>query len=341
MTLAVKYPTLLDFARRSDNQGKVESTIAEMLAADNQILWDAPYMEGNLPVGNKTTRRSSLPTVAFRQINQGVAPTKSTSDQITDTSGFIEANAMVDVELARLNGNGPTWRFSEDQAFLEAMNQKMATTVFYGNTNETPEEFDGLAMRYAASSSTVTDPGYNVIKAGGSSTDNYSMWLCQWSERSGYLFYPKGTNAGFGSEDMGKQMVLDGSSNPFWAYVTNYKWHMGLTIRDWRSFVRIANIDASDLATVGNTSDTSPNLLKMMSQAIWRLPTNNMGNPVFYANSTVMAGLEYMILNHTNVFLTINDMINPVTGFKTTELRYRGIPIRRCDSLVTETTAIS
>lgn len=141
--IAEQRPTLLDVASRTEDL-KI-GAIAELLTENNEILSDMVVKEGNLPTGNKTTVRTGLPQATWRLLNYGVQPSKSKTAQITDTCGMLEAYAEVDKALADLNGNTNTFRLSEDMAFLEAMNQEMAKTLFYGDTSIDPEKFVGLA----------------------------------------------------------------------------------------------------------------------------------------------------------------------------------------------------
>jgi hypothetical protein len=148
-TLGASVLTLADWAKRLDPDGKV-SKIVELLSQTNEILMDMLFAEGNLPTGHRTTVRTGLPTVAWRLLNQGITPSKSTTAQIDEACGMLEAWSECDVELARLSGNVAAFRISESQAFIEAMNQEMASTLFYGNSGTAPEEFTGLAARYSA-----------------------------------------------------------------------------------------------------------------------------------------------------------------------------------------------
>ena len=161
--------TLADWAKRLDPNGKVP-VIVELLSQNNQILDDMLWMEGNLPTGHRTTVRTGLPTVYWRMLNQGVAPSKSSTAQIDEGAAMLEAWSSVDKDLAELNGNVKAFRLSEARAYIEAMNQEMAGTVFYGNAGTAPEEFSGLSTRYSAISGASN--GQNVISAGGSSTDD-------------------------------------------------------------------------------------------------------------------------------------------------------------------------
>src|SRR5262245_18558993 len=153
-TLGTGNLTLLDWAKRLDPDGKVP-TIVELLKQTNEILEDMSWVEGNLPTGHRTTVRTGLPAVAWRLLNQGITPSKSTTAQIDEQAGMLEAWSEVDKDLALLNGNIGSFRLSEAKAFIEAMNQEMAQTLFYGNAGLAPEEFTGLSVRY---STTVGSP---------------------------------------------------------------------------------------------------------------------------------------------------------------------------------------
>ncbi len=116
----------------------------------------------------------------WRLLNYGVQPSKSTTVQVTDSVGMLETYAEVDKSLADLNGNTAEFRLSEDRAFIEGMNQQMAQTLFYGDTSVNPQQFMGLSSRYSSKSA---GNGQNIIDAGGTGTDNTSIWLVVWGEK--------------------------------------------------------------------------------------------------------------------------------------------------------------
>jgi hypothetical protein len=291
----ITYPTLLDVAKRSDPDGKI-ATIIEQLTTTNELLQDMAWVEGNLPTGHKTTVRSGLPSATWRQLNYGVQPSKSTTTPITDQCGMLEAYAEVDKSLVMLNNNTAEFRLSEDRAFLEAMNQAMATTLFYGDTAVNPERFMGLAPRYNAYSANEALSGSNIIKAGGAVSTNSSIWLICWGPNTAHGIYPKGSKAGFSHTDLGEQTLFDTASpqGRFQGYRTHYKWDCGLSVRDWRYVVRIANID---VALLTPTAVTGANLVDLMQQAIEILRDQNMGRPVFYMNRRVRSFLRRQMNN--------------------------------------------
>jgi len=98
-TLSVQNPTLLDVTKRLNPEGKIDM-IGEILNETNEILEDMTWVEGNLVTGNRSTIRTGLPEPTWRKMYQGVQPTKSTTAQITDDCGMLEAYAEVDKALA-------------------------------------------------------------------------------------------------------------------------------------------------------------------------------------------------------------------------------------------------
>lgn len=321
--------TLLDWAKRLDPNGKVP-TIVELLNQTNEILDDMLWKEGNLETGDRVTVRTGLPSVYWRMINQYVAPSKSRTAQIDFGTGMLESWSQVDEDLAKLGGNLNETRLSEAKAFLEAMNQEMAGTVFYGNSGTAPEEFTGFAPMF---SSSAAGNGQNIILAGGNSTDNYSIWLVGWGENSVYGIFPKGSKAGLVHNNIGLVTDTDSSGGKMRVYQDQWKWHAGLTVKDWRYVVRIANIDVSNLIGVNSAAD----LVELMIKATYRLPSLKNCKPAFYMNRTCAEMLD--ILRRNDVVAGGGLTFENVDGKR--QMSFRQIPIRIVDQLVTETTAIS
>jgi len=326
-TLVITNPTLADVTNRMTADGKIDTQIVEILTQTNEILQDMTFIEANGVGEHKTTVRSGLPTGTWRKLNYGVQPEKSRTVQVKDSLGMLETYAEVDKALADLNGNSAAWRLSEDYAFIEGMNKTMATTLFYGDSSTDPEKFMGLAPRF---NSSTAQNGSNVIKAGGSGADNTSIWLVVWGPNTVHGLYPKGSQAGLQQRDLGEDTLIDAAGGKYQGYRTHYKWDMGLTVRDWRYIVRIANIDVSDLT---KNASTGADLIDLMIQALEIIPNMSMGRPVFYCSRTVRSFLRRQILNKNNVNLTFEN----VSGKRI--LAFDGVPVRKTDALL-ETEAV-
>ncbi|GAB5471748.1 MAG: hypothetical protein Kilf2KO_47780 [Rhodospirillales bacterium] len=331
-TLSTQHPTLADLAKRLDPEGKVDQ-IVEILAETNEILDQMAWIEGNLPTGHRSTIRTGLPQPTWRKLYGGVQPSRSTTVQVTDNTGMLEAYAEIDKALADLNANSAAFRLSEDRAHIEGMNQEFVSTLFYGNEGTEPEAFTGFAPRF---NSFAAENGGNILNGGGSGADNASIWLIVWGANSAHGIYPKGSLAGLKSEDKGQVTIedVDGSGGRMEAYRTHYVWKCGLTVRDWRYVVRIANIDVSDLNK--DPSASGADLIDLMTQALERVPQLSMGRAAFYCNRTVAAVLRRQTVTKVaGASLAMEE----VAGRRVTT--FDGVPVYRCEALLSTEAAVS
>ncbi len=330
-TLGANMLTLTDWAKRLDPDGKVPN-IVELLSQSNEILNDMLWQMGNLPTGHITTVRTGLPSVFWRLLNQGIQPSKSTTAQITEGIGMLEAWSEVDEELVNLNDNKNALRLSEGMAFLEAMNQEMASTLFYGNSSIDPEEFNGLSVRYADLSASNAR---NIIDAEGTGSDNSSIWLLVWGQGVHGIF-PKGSKAGLEHNDIGLQTVQTSTNvagTRMRAYQEQWKWKSGIALKDWRQAVRICNIDISNLVA----ESSAANVTKLLSKAIHRIQNLNAGKAVIYMNRTLIQQLDIQRQNVVNTGggITYQNVDGKVIPF------FRQIPIRLCDALLETETRVT
>lgn len=329
--------TLAEWATRLDPGGKPAAVI-ELLGQTNEMLTDMLWMECNDGTGHKTTVRTGLPDATWRLLNYGVQKSKSTTAQVKDSTGMLETYSDIDKALADLNGNTAEFRMGEDMAFVEAMNQTMQGTVVYGSTLANPERFTGLQPRF---NSLSANNGVNIVDAGGSGSTNTSMWLVGWGQNTCHGLFPKGSKAGLQVRDLGEQALYDQNGNVFQGYRTHFKWDCGLSVRDWRFVVRIANINVTTGAvTTSNLVNyliTAANKVPFLSAAGNSPPPGAAGGTVtrpgqvnwsFYCNRTVRTALDIQAMGKTNALLTMETRDSkPYTAF-------RGIPIRICDQLL-------
>lgn len=331
--------TYADWARRVEDDYHI-AAIIELLSQTNEILEDMFVLEGNLPTGHKTTVRTGLPQATWRLLNQGVPNAKSTTAQLTDTCGNLETYAVIDKDIADLNGNTPEFRLSEVKAFLEGMSQQVAATLIYGNQQVNPERFSGFAPRYATVNTATSQTAFNVLDAGGLAAVNTSIWIATWGADTGHAIFPKGKITGLQHRDMGEWPVADANGNTYQAYRDHFKWEIGFCLRDWRYFGRICNIDTSLLTGV-----SAANLINLLVRALYRLPTApsgataiqtsdtpeikaNMGQVVIYCNRVIRTYLDLQAMNKANVLLRLEEFNGKVIT------TFRGIPVRTCDAIL-------
>lgn len=336
--------TLIDVARSYGPDGKV-AVVAELLNQSNEIIRFLPFIEGNLPTGHKGVVRAGLPSVQLRSFYRGVKVSKSGRSTIEDVCAMAEGRNEIDKDLADLNGNTAAFRLSEGLAFIEAMNQTFAQQMIYGDTSTNPDGVLGLTPRY---NSLSAQSGANIIDAGGTGSDNTSVWLVVAGENTVTGIYPKGSQAGLHQQDLGEIDAFDENNDRFRAYAELWKWKFGLHVKDWRYAVRIANIDVSDLVgQTGTQAITAATWInKLMIKAMARIPSMGMGTPFFMASRTVKEMLSIGALDKSQNALAFTAATNQYgnvapgsvagsgTGISGAQLVFQGVPVLTVDQIL-------
>jgi hypothetical protein len=155
--------------------------------------------------------------------------------------------------------------------------------------------------------------------------------LIVWGPQTCFGIVPKGSAAGFKMTDKGQVTIenVDGNGGRMEAYRTHYRWDAGLTVRDWRYIVRIANIDKSllskDLATGADLQD-------LMVQAIEKIPNLNAGRPAFYMSRGIRTMMSRQAINATKNSTLTMEQVQGANNFRRYPA-FQGIPIRRTDAI--------
>lgn len=326
-TIGASFVDLIDVAKRSGENGQVDATVIEMLKETNTILDDAIAVECNQGLSHRTTIRTGLPSVTWGQFYQGISQSKSTTAQVDDTTGFVEGLSTVDERLLEVSGNPNAVRLSEATPFIEAISQEVAATLIYGNSQTAANEFTGFAPRF--NSLSAANAG-QIVDAGGTGSDNTSVWFVTWSDNACHLIYPQGTNAGVSREDHGKQRVTDSNGNPYYAMEESFRQHVGLTVRDWRQVSRIANIDVSNLQA------GSVDIYSFFRKAFWKLRSHRLSENqrmAIYCNSDVLEALDADSTPTTGTSASfVRLRPSEVDGQEV--MTYRGIPVRQVDAIL-------
>ncbi len=325
--MALDTSMVMNLAEMQDfYRGKDCGDIIELMNKTNDILDDIKFMESNQSEGHLTRIRTGLPEVYWRRLYKGTPYSKSQWTQVKEPCSMMESRMLIDEAEADLYGaNKDRFRTSEGIAFMEAMRQKAARTLFYGDSDVNPDEFKGLALRYPGKDAP------NVIDAGGIEGDLCtSAWLVSWGERSIHGIYPKGSMGGLEHKDLGSQTIHDDDGNPFEALVSRYQWRLGLALRDWRACVRVANIPVANLGK-RKGEDGFVDLQQLFITAKNKMPDVLRQNALWYVNEDLMTALELQASDAGNVHLVYGE------AFKSegTPLLFSR-PVRQCDSISSE-----
>lgn len=327
------FPQLIDL-----HKANVSGQVIDILRQSTPVLDDAIARACNMGAVERTAILTGYPDSEWGRLYKGVKKSKSTMQQVDDTTGFLEARSEIDTRLLDLAKDPAKQRLIDSGPFIRAMGMKMERGLFYNDIATTPERFKGLAARYASYySGTLGGAPLNssaqVIDAGGRGSDNTSIWFVTWGDHATSMLYPEGTQAGVKMVDRGQEKVLDDNGDPFYVKAATYEWHTGVTVKDWRYNARIANISVA--ALLAGTLD----VWALLRQAYYRLESRQRDSTssriAIYMNADVMQVLDAQSTNRALVTGAANTVALGHAAVEGKEVpTYRSIPIRETKALL-------
>lgn len=320
-TVTSTFPTLAHIMASIGPDG-MEARVANVLSRKLPILDYLPWQEGNLATGHQITQSvNSLPSGAWRRLNEGVPYTVTETAHYVESCGILEDNSKIDEVMLEMNG-GAAYRAIEDQLKLEAFRQQFMTALIYESVSTNPSRIHGLTPRYPATTG-YTSSSY-VLAGTNAGVNARSIWLVTFAPRKIYGIYPKGTKAGLESIDRGLVKNTD-SVGTLWCYETTHRWRCGLAVEDYRYAVRF-QWDPDDSAMDASEKSLYLKMQDMLS-TIYEVGEGT----VFMMDRTSKMRLDAQLASNTVNFLEYVER-----GGKRIPM-FQGVPILVDDSFAAET----
>lgn len=329
MALAAKHINVSDIKNRLIGDNNILGRTIEIMQQSDPFMEDMGWVQCNAGENHESKYRTALPSGYYRMVNDYIPQGKSSTQKQIDTTASIEAWAEIDAEFiegSAAEGQGRAIRVDEAKATIMGIGNTSADMMLYSSLAEDPRGFDGLATRYSRMSSDKESIGYNVIDAGGQGANNTSIWLVNWSSQTIYGIYPKGGQIGVNRQDYGRTIDKNGDGEGRPVYQDYYTRKLGLCVEDWRSTVRIANIDVDTLTDENAAAD----IIDLLTDAYYRIPNAIRAiesvNPVIYCSTPVAAALTKQSQKKTSPVSVDNVQGRPVKNFW-------GYKIKECDAI--------
>jgi hypothetical protein len=286
--------TLSQLAESTARDGSLVP-IARVLQRVNGFMQDIPFVTCNNGMSHKVGQERSLPSGAWRRLNEGILGSESTEQYVEETCGELAIKSEIDDSLMSAP-NGAAMRLSKDLRKIEGLGNQLENAFFYETTSSNPERILGLTPRLNSKTGPwngqIVD--FNDLAAVDGTANKTSMWIVGWGPSRVYGIVPPGFTAGLEQVDMGRVPLqgLNGGSYPGWQKY--FKHHVGLCIEDARYVVRVCNIDATVLLRTGKV------LLDALTEGIHRLPdAGQNGYARIYGNRVVRKYLQFQASDRT------------------------------------------
>jgi hypothetical protein len=225
--MATGYTTLLDIANRSGSDALVGLIEDVTTYAPEFSVIPAVTRKGTT---YRVTRRTGLPTAAFRSVNESGTIGKSTWKQEVKEMYFLDCPLQVDEAVVQADdGSAGDFLTQEARGALEASTIALGSQMYYGVSADA-KGFVGLEAQSVGKWPT-----------GGttSSTSAYLVWLNEQGVRfvvgqDGRLALPAWT----------RQAIISGTSQKF-GWVTNLSGYIGLMVGSAAAVWRVSGITAA------------------------------------------------------------------------------------------------
>lgn len=333
-TLQQSTLSMIDAYKAVDGKGRLIDVIETMNNTSQYVMDDWVWEMCNSGTKHTTSIRTGLPAVSWGALYEGIPQSKATKQQVDDTTGFVEALASVDkrqLDLYAENKDGI--RMQEARTYIESMSVELVTALFYHNPNTNVRHPKGLGARFGVKA--TSGAGNQIVDAGGTGSDNTSLWMVEWGGAGLRAIYPTGTTGGITRENKGEQRVLDGSGNPFYVEEELFRAHVGFTLGDWQRVSRVANIDVSDMrsGSVELYDWLRKGYYKLKSRRTSKLMDQQApGRVAIYCNRDVLEALDALATNSGTTDNFTRLKYGEIEGKEV--LTYRGIPIRETDAIL-------
>lgn len=331
-----KVRTLAEWGAFYKRDGRPNDVI-ELMDQENTILDDILWREATDYDGHRTALRVKLPTVYWRRLYRGIDVSKSQVTVVKDPVGMLEGRSVIDAKLLQIHqSQAKAYREQEARAFMESMREELATAIFYGDIKDDPDGIHGLDPRYTFSDAP------NVVDAGGTGNNLTSMWGVVWGDNEVTGIFPKDSPAGLQHKDLGEDDVYDEDRRAFRGVSDLYEWNVGLSVRDWRCVVRIANIDTTKLELSKGEAGFI-DLHRLTIKAKNMIPASKRPRMKWYVNQDVMTAIEMQATDAGNVTLVYRteDARSGGPLFKSyTVADLHGNPVRQNDAILSTEDAL-
>lgn len=198
--------------------------------------------------------RTELPTVAFRNANEGTDPTKSQHVLRTVECFSMTPKWGVDRVVSDRSKEGlGVLMAREARAHVQAALQHCCNSFYRGTTNDA-KGFTGLKAQYNSADMTVD-------AAGTTAGELSSVWAVKFGPE--FVQWVYGNNGRFDVPDIRVGDLEDANGKNFTAYIQELYAHIGLQIGNKYSVGRIKNLEA----TTTNKTLTDDMLFDLLSKA--------------------------------------------------------------------------
>jgi hypothetical protein len=230
--------TLLDIAKMNGSVGDLIED--SLVAAPEARIVPARTISGYM---YKSLHRTTIPTVGFRDANEGTAAVQSVYKQRLHETFVVDASSEIDVAVAEAAEDGADVVLARAASgMLQGAFRGMGSQFFYGTATTVETSIAGSPTKGFQGLNELVGTDLIVDKAGTGSARS-SVWGVKFGAEG--VQWVVGNNGTIQTDDPRIVRVTDSNSNPYDAWRTPLRFNMGLYVANQNVLGRIKNITAA------------------------------------------------------------------------------------------------
>lgn len=253
--------TMLDLAKRTAASKEVGLIEANLSHAPELEVFPSRTISGT---SYHTLLRVGLPTVAFTNVNQGVAASKSRYEQKNVETFPIRA--AVKIDKAIVSGDNPLAEVETDEAMgvAEAAMRHIGRQIFYGRSSGKADSKGHIGLIDVVSNA-------NIVDAGGTTADTASsVYFVRFGIKDVQLIFGNGSTLTL--PPFRDETLQDADGNDYDGRISHLTGWAGIQCVNENSIARICNL----------TEDSGKGLTDaLLAKALAKLPVGYKPDAIF------------------------------------------------------------
>jgi len=333
---APNYLTLSDVAKQCHNQELV--AMVDEFDKPTTLFSAMPWKQATDSLRDVSGKVTKYPTARFVGLDMGVKADKGSWTQTEEGLAMLESWAEINEKTYNVSPHKEATRWENDRMHIRAMAIAAEEGLLYGNPGLDPAQPLGFMPRFIK----ITDfkrmasgvqYDFCTLSAGGSKANEESSILI--IARGGMaptLLYPRyQENNGLMYRHFDFENTKDINGGNVRVAKSQFQITFGLSVRDTRTAVRLANIDTTSSTSIGNIRDG-------LFEAVAAIPKE-------YKSSIEMYTTKKVILELRKNYAAL---VNPVTysaeGLGKNsygDIMFDGFIIHECESMLDTEAVVS
>ena len=330
------YLTLSDIAKQCHNQELV--AMVDEFDRPTTLFSAMPWKQATDALRDVSGKVTAYPSAQYVGLDLGVKADKGNWTQTVEGLAMLESWAEINEKTYNVSPHKEATRWENDRMHIRAMAMAAEEGLLYGNPVVNQAQPRGFMPRFTK----ITDFNrvasgvkydYCTLSAGGNTANGESsILIIAKGGMAPTLLYPRyQENNGLMYRHFDFENALDINGGNVRIAKSQFQITFGLSIRDTRTAVRVANIDTTNATSIGNIRDA-------LFEAVAAIPREYKSSIEMYTTKKVILALRK---NYAALVNPVTYSNNGLGKNSYGDILFDGFILHECESMLDTEAVVS